>query len=283
MIKKEIIHPILGRIIYVKRIGNKYIRVTINSTKGIIVSMPFYTSYDSALKFVNSKIEEIQKIKERQKNNTANRQRNYSVGNILDILGFTIKFEKHNVSKVVAKIPVGEISGGQKQVIIIRYPDTWSDSPEYTSREWNEINAVYLSVIRKVAKRILPERTLHISLSLEKRVRTFDRRAELLPKKKKSLNSMLFSSEFDDRYFAYNEITIKNNKSNWGSCSSKNNINLNMHLVELPEELIDFVITHELCHLVYHNHSEKFHALLDALCNGREKELSQELKQKRII
>lgn len=245
--------------------------------------MPFYTSYDSALKFVNSKIEEIQKIKERQKNNTANRQRNYSVGNILDILGFTIKFEKHNVSKVVAKIPVGEISGGQKQVIIIRYPDTWSDSPEYTSREWNEINAVYLSVIRKVAKRILPERALHISLSLEKRVRTFDRRAELLPKKKKSLNSMLFSSEFDDRYFAYNEITIKNNKSNWGSCSSKNNINLNMHLVELPEELIDFVITHELCHLVYHNHSEKFHALLDALCNGREKELSQELKQKRII
>ena len=78
-------------------------------------------------------------------------------------------------------------------------------------------------------------------------------------------------------------VAIKNNVSNWGSCSSKGNINLNMRLILLPEHLQDYVILHELCHLRYQDHGPGFHALLDSLLGGRETALSRELHGWRII
>ena len=66
--------------------------------------------------------------------------------------------------------------------------------------------------------------------------------------------------------FEYNSVRIKHNSSNWGSCSRKGNINLNLNLVRLPDELRDYVILHELCHLRHPNHGPQFHALLESLC-----------------
>ncbi|MGN0188277.1 MAG: M48 family metallopeptidase [Candidatus Cryptobacteroides sp.] len=66
--------------------------------------------------------------------------------------------------------------------------------------------------------------------------------------------------------FNYGRVAIKNNRTNWGSCSARNNINLNLHLMRLPQHLRDYVILHELCHLRHHNHGEKFHILLEELC-----------------
>ena len=77
-------------------------------------------------------------------------------------------------------------------------------------------------------------------------------------------------------------VAIKNNVTNWGSCSSKGNINLNMRLILLPERLQDYVILHELCHLRHQNHGPQFHALLDSLLGGREKELQRELHEWKI-
>ncbi|WP_201589918.1 M48 family metallopeptidase [Psychrobacter sp. Pi2-51] len=51
-------------------------------------------------------------------------------------------------------------------------------------------------------------------------------------------------------------------KKQWGSCSTKGNLILNPHLVKAPKECIDYVILHELCHIVEHNHSEHFWRLL---------------------
>lgn len=68
--------------------------------------------------------------------------------------------------------------------------------------------------------------------------------------------------------FEYRKVFIKNNVSNWGSCSSMKNINLNLRLVTLPPELADYVMLHELCHLRYMNHGPKFHALLESVCPG---------------
>jgi Predicted metal-dependent hydrolase len=78
--------------------------------------------------------------------------------------------------------------------------------------------------------------------------------------------------------FSYNKVSLKNNRSNWGSCSAKGNINLNIHLMRLHKELCDYVIFHELCHLRHRNHGPEFHALLDKLCNGKEKNLSRSLR-----
>lgn len=72
-----------------------------------------------------------------------------------------------------------------------------------------------------------------------------------------------------DRYgFRYNRVTIKHNTSNWGSCSSKGNINLNLNLMRVPRPLQDYILLHELTHLRYANHGTAFHAELERLLAG---------------
>ena len=75
----------------------------------------------------------------------------------------------------------------------------------------------------------------------------------------------------------YNKLTIRTQKTRWGSCSSKGNINLNIHLMRLPDNLIDLVILHELAHTVELNHSRKFWNILDKIF-GNAKLLDRELK-----
>ena len=66
------------------------------------------------------------------------------------------------------------------------------------------------------------------------------------------------------RFFAgqmgesYKNITIKNQKKRWGSCSSDRNLNFNWRLIMMPEEIIDYVVVHELSHLKQMNHSKAF-------------------------
>lgn len=76
----------------------------------------------------------------------------------------------------------------------------------------------------------------------------------------------------------YNKLTIRASRTKWGSCTAENNISLSLFLMTLPEHLRDFVIVHELCHTVHHNHSPRFHALVDRLVGGNEKALNRELK-----
>ena len=82
--------------------------------------------------------------------------------------------------------------------------------------------------------------------------------------------------------FKYNKVFIKNNLSNWGSCSSLKNINLNLRLVTLPQELQDYVMLHELCHLRYLDHGPEFHALLESLCPGH-RALNRELRSYKLL
>jgi len=62
--------------------------------------------------------------------------------------------------------------------------------------------------------------------------------------------------------FDFNGINIKNQKTRWGSCSRKKNLNFNYKIFLLPEVQRDYVIVHELCHLKEFNHSLKFWSLV---------------------
>ena len=66
-------------------------------------------------------------------------------------------------------------------------------------------------------------------------------------------------NELSDKHgFDYNKVFVRNQRTRWGSCSAKNNINLNVNLVCLPEELIDYTIFHELVHTRIKNHKKQF-------------------------
>lgn len=62
---------------------------------------------------------------------------------------------------------------------------------------------------------------------------------------------------------SYGRITIRNQRTRWGSCSSKGNLNFNCLLMLCPEYVIDYVVIHELCHRVEMNHSKRFWDLVE--------------------
>lgn len=79
--------------------------------------------------------------------------------------------------------------------------------------------------------------------------------------------------------YTYNKVSIRNNRSSWGSCSSSNNISLNLQMMKLPDTLIEYILLHELVHTEIKNHSVKFWDRLDQHTGGRARELARQVKQ----
>ena len=102
------------------------------------------------------------------------------------------------------------------------------------------------------------------------------RAKQLLPPRLKTLAA--------ENGFTYNNCTVRNVHSRWGSCNTKKNISLSIYLALLPDELIDYVLLHELCHTVEMNHSDRFWALMDKVtAPAKARTLRAELKKNRML
>ena len=82
-----------------------------------------------------------------------------------------------------------------------------------------------------------------------------------------------------ERGLSISAVRVSSAKGRWGSCSSKGSINLSLYLVLLPRHLQDYVLQHELTHLMEMNHSSRFWARLDKVCEGKAKALRKEMRQ----
>ena len=85
---------------------------------------------------------------------------------------------------------------------------------------------------------------------------------------------------FSEKYnLLYGRAVFRCQKTKWGSCSGKNNINLNINIAFLPNELQDYILLHELVHTKVKNHGKQFWEELDKYTEGHAKQLAKQLKK----
>lgn len=109
-------------------------------------------------------------------------------------------------------------------------------------------------IVEGVAKKIKNPTLMGLKHS-EAEVRKYKKQARFLVEDRLKYFNQCYN-------FSYNRISIRNQKSRWGSCSSSKNLNFNYRLALLPVDLADYIIVHELCHLQEMNHSVKFWQLV---------------------
>lgn len=288
---KTITDPRLGEIHLRKQKGIRNIRLSVHPRRGIVINIPWRMSYSDGLDFMQDRMEWILSSRKRQQTRI-NKARNEGRGMPIITDGVSISTIHQEI--IIRRSPQGTlfsfndtwdrpidtfgkptskrrgtisqdsrllttehfadstqseqltepeicgvfIEGSRNRHTIavtrITYPDQWGERIEPQSVEDRMISDAIIKVLRKEAKIFLPQYAAYLA----------------------------------GRYgFSFNKITIKNNLTNWGSCSTKGNINLNLHLVRIPRDLCDYVILHELCHLKEMNHGEGFHKLFEDICS----------------
>ena len=241
----------LGNVMLVKSSRAGRISIRIHPVKGVTVTIPILMRYEDGLKFYMSKKEWVLKVVEKQRKKTAAAEKDGTavsaigdgtvVRTLLSEICFLREKSPCNLQRAkVSVVPEEEPATTGRLFLCLDRPVS-RKTVSYSSAMPAEGSAELSAMLSQALVRILR-----------------DEARALLPKK------LAF---FADRYgFMYNKLTVKHNLSNWGSCSSKHNINLNLNLLRLPEPLCDYVILHELCHLKHPDHGPGFHALLEKLC-----------------
>ncbi|MBI4253251.1 M48 family metallopeptidase [Candidatus Uhrbacteria bacterium] len=104
--------------------------------------------------------------------------------------------------------------------------------------------------------------------------------AEYQKCKKDALDLVQSRIEYFNSFYGFTigRIAIRNQRTRWGSCSKKGNLNFNYRITQLTPGLIDYIVVHELCHLAELNHSKKFWRLVERTM-PKHNELRQLLKQ----
>ena len=118
--------------------------------------------------------------------------------------------------------------------------------------------------LNKIEQQIKSQNQIDLNIDLEKAQENLFSRLEYFSQKNK-----LF----------YKSAKFRCQKTKWGSCSGKNNINLNINIAFLPEELQDYILLHELVHTKIKNHGRTFWAELDKYTNGNAREFARKLRK----
>ncbi len=125
-----------------------------------------------------------------------------------------------------------------------------------------------LDLRENIAERFIQEKANWLfsktALSKEQTIIRYSHDDYLKHKEEAYILAVERTEHFNKTYkFRYNKIKIKNQKTRWGSCSKKGNLNFNYKIALLSQQLSDYIIVHELCHLKEFNHSKKFWKLVE--------------------
>lgn len=224
-------HSQLGVIRLQRRIGCKRISICVGRKGRVTVSYPWYVRKQSALDFVEQKVEWIIKAKVKAEN----RETLQPINNGYQTRTHTLRIE-YNQRKSFYKIDDSEV------IVGICGEEILSNDAQQL------IRIALVETLRVEAQNLIP---------------------------------LMVDVEAIKYGFKYNGITIKNIRSKWASCSATDHLNFSLYIALLPDDLIRFVILHELCHTIHKNHSHEFHALLNSICGGAEKEYNRQLRNYR--
>ncbi|MGN0335513.1 MAG: M48 family metallopeptidase [Lachnospiraceae bacterium] len=143
------------------------------------------------------------------------------------------------------KTMIMEITGDGR--IIIRAP---FEMPQTEIERFIQDKAVWIEKNLAKAKQRQKEHVQQSKLSMDEIRDLADEALRVIPER-----TAFYAQKIG---VSYGRITIRNQKSRWGSCSGKGNLNFNCLLMLTPQEVQDYVIVHELCHRKEMNHSDRF-------------------------
>jgi predicted metal-dependent hydrolase len=197
----------VGRVRLYKRKGTHSIKISVNPTGDVRVSLPSWAAYSMGVTFVRSQRQWIVDQKAKHDNFLTNGQH---IGK-----AHSLYFQ----SRAGISEPTSRTNGNE---IVVYYPMDWQ--PEYKAVQRKATEAS-VKALRYQAEELLPQRLRTLA---------------------------------EENDFYYKSISVKRLKSRWGSCDQSKNITLNLFLMQLPWELIDYVLLHELVHTRVLQHGTPF-------------------------
>ncbi len=240
----------MEKIIYLKETGEVLLRksrrarrisIRITPAGRVTVTVPYYSGWDTAMRFLEEKKEWVARTLEKMEKKRPPRPV-YREGENPFTRFHQLVLRPSREADISLSVD-GRITGKEA---LITFPASWDPNDERLVRI---IGEMYLHVLRYEAMDHLIPRLHKLAIKYG---------------------------------YSYRRVFLKNLKTRWGSCSEAGNINLNIHLMTLPDHLIDYVLLHELAHTKHKNHGSAFWEEVQRT-TGNARELDRELNRYHIF